>query len=122
MTQPIFGWDETIELRRAIGEAFGYVSLCWDPRPTGVFDSVNAKRMIDELMAFIERPPPVLTGDVYVTEEPADIAGRLVQVKVGDGPVPLAACFDRGVANRVAELLNRWGLTDSKFDHPIPGK
>lgn len=118
----IFDWDETVDLRRAVGEALGYVSLCWDPKPAGVFDSVSAKAMVDELMAFIERPGPALTGGVYVTEEPADIAGRLIQVRVGDGPVPLAACFDRGVANRVAELLNRWGLTDSEFDHPEPGK
>jgi hypothetical protein len=61
----IFDWDETVDLRRAVGEAFGYVSLCWDPKPAGVFDSVQASAAVDELMAFIERPRSVLTEDVH---------------------------------------------------------
>jgi hypothetical protein len=30
-----------------IGECAGYVSLCWDPRPTGVFDSQLAADAVD---------------------------------------------------------------------------
>jgi hypothetical protein len=118
----IFDWDETVDLRRAVGEAFGYVSLCWDPKPAGVFDSVQASEAVDELVAFIERPRSALTGGVYVPFEPQDTAGRMFSVRTGDGPVPLASCFDQAVAERIAELVNRHGLTDSEFDRPIPGK
>jgi hypothetical protein len=38
----------TEDISRIIGETAGYVSLCWDPRPTGVFDSETAARAVNE--------------------------------------------------------------------------
>ena len=40
--------DVTIEqaVSDAIGECAGYVSLCWNPRPTGVFDSALASAAV----------------------------------------------------------------------------
>lgn len=31
-------------------QALGYASLCWDPKPTGVFDSAEATKVGDELL------------------------------------------------------------------------
>ena len=36
------------EVAGEIGQACGSVSMCWDPRPTGVFDSTPAADFIDE--------------------------------------------------------------------------
>ena len=43
----------TIEqaVREAIGECAGYVSLCWEPRPTGVFDSTLAAAAVEAAVA-----------------------------------------------------------------------
>jgi hypothetical protein len=35
-------------VHRIIGEACGYVSLCWEPRPEGVFDSSLASKQVQE--------------------------------------------------------------------------
>ena len=41
--------DVTVEqlVRAAIGECAGYVSLCWEPKPSGVFDSLAAADEVD---------------------------------------------------------------------------
>lgn len=39
-------------VQQAIGECAGYVSLCWEPKPTGVFDSTTAVAAVD---AAVER-------------------------------------------------------------------
>lgn len=36
------------EVKRIVGEACGAVSLCWEPRPEGVFDSVSAAAFVAE--------------------------------------------------------------------------
>ena len=36
-------------------QALGEASLCWSERPTGVFDSTNAKRIGDELIQAISK-------------------------------------------------------------------
>jgi len=41
-------------LREKVFEALGAASLCWNPRPTGVFDSSTAKAEGDELWGYIE--------------------------------------------------------------------
>ena len=41
-------------LQNKVFEALGEVSLCWNPRPTGVFDSTNAERIGNELMKEID--------------------------------------------------------------------
>ena len=38
-------------IKREIGETAGYVSLCWEPKPTGVFDSETAARAVEESVA-----------------------------------------------------------------------
>lgn len=48
----------TIELRKKItqqiGEALGYASLCWEPKPTGVFDTTAVSKAMDHAMANID--------------------------------------------------------------------
>lgn len=37
----------------AIALALGAASMCWDPPPTGVFDSTSASAIADELLAHL---------------------------------------------------------------------
>lgn len=39
----------------AVGQALGAASMCWDPRPSGVFDSVRCAQIYDELMKLAGR-------------------------------------------------------------------
>jgi hypothetical protein len=39
------------EIRRVIGECAGAVSMCWDPRPIGVFDSTQAATYVEGAVA-----------------------------------------------------------------------
>ena len=34
-----------------IGELAGYASLCWKPRPTGVFDSTEAQKEVAQALS-----------------------------------------------------------------------
>ncbi len=43
--------SEAIET--AVFQALGEASMCWSQRPKGIFDSTNAKRIGDELLAII---------------------------------------------------------------------
>lgn len=43
-------WLETV-----VFQALGEASMCWGERPRGIFDSANAKRIGDELIAEIVR-------------------------------------------------------------------
>jgi hypothetical protein len=36
------------EVARILGEACGAVSMCWDPKPTGWFDSAAAARFVND--------------------------------------------------------------------------
>jgi len=36
--------------KEIIGELAGYASLCWQPRPTGVFDSTEASKAVDQAL------------------------------------------------------------------------
>ncbi len=47
------------ELQKAVFEAIGAASMCWDPIPFGVFDSTKAMRIGDALVAKLtgEAPP-----------------------------------------------------------------
>lgn len=38
-------------IKELIGECAGYVSLCWDPKPTGVFDSTAAAAQVEKTAA-----------------------------------------------------------------------
>lgn len=48
----------TIELRMKItqqmGFAVGYASLCWEPKPHGVFNSTQASKAVDHAMKYID--------------------------------------------------------------------
>jgi len=39
--------------KEIIGELAGYASLCWQPRPTGVFDSTEASKAVDQALQFL---------------------------------------------------------------------
>jgi hypothetical protein len=39
------------EIRRIVGECAGAVSVCWQPRPDGLFDSTQAAMHVDDAMA-----------------------------------------------------------------------
>lgn len=45
--------DGTLPLREAIGQALGAASMCWEPKPEGVFDSEEAGRVLHALWQFI---------------------------------------------------------------------
>jgi hypothetical protein len=45
---------EPLSLEEAIGQAMGAVSMCWNPRPTGEFDSSRAKVVYDALIAEVQ--------------------------------------------------------------------
>lgn len=44
---------EELPLNEWVGQALGAASMCWMPRPTGVFDSTRAKHVLDGLMKHI---------------------------------------------------------------------
>ena len=43
-----------VPLRTAIGEAFGAVSMCWEPRPTGEFQSSRAGDILGGVLGRID--------------------------------------------------------------------
>ncbi len=47
--------DRAAEVGRIVGECAGAVSMCWEPRPEGVFDSSPAAKYVDEAVAEILR-------------------------------------------------------------------
>lgn len=89
-------------LQEAVGLAMGHVSMCWEPSPTGVFESTDAAKMVDKLVAWIENnlnPEPVdfnpmspsreiLTFDVL---RRGDVSGLS-----GTGVVAMGAMFPDG--------------------------
>jgi len=46
---PIMHYDPQTPLRSAVMQALGTASMCWDPPPTGVFDSRQAAAIGEEL-------------------------------------------------------------------------
>lgn len=44
----------TEEQRTAVFEAIGEASMCWEPRPAGVFDSEHAERVGTRLVQILE--------------------------------------------------------------------
>jgi len=50
------GTTPTVET--IVGEALGYASLCWNPRPAGVFDLSEAGVALDRAVAAIKSLPP----------------------------------------------------------------
>jgi len=51
----IFNWAIDKPTHEAIGEAIGAASMCWEPKPAGVFDSDRAGDIMDELEDFLEK-------------------------------------------------------------------
>lgn len=45
--------EDPIRWQRVLGEAFGYVSMCWDVTPQGEFDSTNAADAMRKVEAFL---------------------------------------------------------------------
>ena len=41
-------------LKTKVFEALGEASMCWEPRPEGVFDSTHAQKIGEKLMQEIE--------------------------------------------------------------------
>jgi hypothetical protein len=53
---PIFEyWDIDTPVHEAIGQAIGAASMCWDPLPTGVFQSELALKISDELLDLLKK-------------------------------------------------------------------
>ena len=52
------------KIKQIVGEAVGYGSLCWEPRPVGVFNSTEASKAADEaasrIAALMPEPLAVL--------------------------------------------------------------
>ncbi len=45
---------EDLRLSEAIGQALGFASVCWEPKPEGVFDSALAGQAADALLKYVE--------------------------------------------------------------------
>lgn len=56
------------DLREAVGLAVGEASMCWNPRPAGVFDSTHALDVGDRLIARIETAV-VLPDTIVVVDQ-----------------------------------------------------
>lgn len=46
-----------------IGQMAGSVSVCWVPRPTGVFDSEHARKYVEECLATLEADLLAIIGE-----------------------------------------------------------
>lgn len=46
-------FDNASDIQEVLGQLAGAASVCWDPRPTGVFDSELASEFLDEALARI---------------------------------------------------------------------
>lgn len=54
-----FTFADVTSVSELIGQFGGAVSMCWEPRPTGVFDSTTAGRFVDGALARLKE----LTGE-----------------------------------------------------------
>lgn len=52
-------------LENHVFEALGYASMCWNPRPTGEFDSSEALKCGEQLMKHINTDVPHACGIVF---------------------------------------------------------
>lgn len=50
-----FNWPDDTPIPDALGQSLGRASLCWDPLPTGVFQSSEAMAILEELLDFLQR-------------------------------------------------------------------
>ena len=113
----VYGVPGEEELRRLVFEALGEASMCWSERPKGVFDSVHAKRIGDELIAAIKR----LQGEVV---DPATalfaFAGWLTSRDEVAGPFSA-----RHLATPAAQLVQKfcdaqgWKMDDERYTRQI---
>ena len=55
-------------LQEALGQAIGFASMCWDPKPEGVFASTVAEELVDELMNWIRDRYNLLPKENYIRE------------------------------------------------------
>jgi len=83
----------------AIGETIGFVSVCWDPKPTGMFESDKASKAVNELLKWIETHYTVTPKKTQIQEYAQCQDGlRMMRhdlcrgVLMSDGPY--AYCFD----------------------------
>ena len=60
--------DKSIEdnIKEALGILAGYVSLCWDPKPQGSFQSHLASDAVDEVIDYIRGFVDVLDPDEII--------------------------------------------------------
>lgn len=47
--------DKNKSFREVVGETIGEASMCWSETPTGVFDSERAVKLVDRVMAHVDR-------------------------------------------------------------------
>lgn len=45
---------EPTTLEEALGMMGGTVSLCWSPKPSGIFDSTQASKFVDEAVSWVK--------------------------------------------------------------------
>jgi len=61
MTTNRFADASTIE--EVVGQLAGAASVCWEPKPTGVFDSTEASLCVDDALARIRELPLVVATE-----------------------------------------------------------
>lgn len=79
------------ELKTFIGEKMGEATMCWEPIPSGVFDSQRAVKILDEIYEAIEAEQESAITAHYIPKEAVasaipkrreqliDMAGRLYE-------------------------------------------
>lgn len=72
--------DGTLSLESAVFQALGAASMCWEPRPTGLFDSTRAKLIGDALVEMIRKQTVALVAYIHDDPGPDDAT------KPGDPP------------------------------------
>lgn len=99
--------SERATLKEKIGIAIGEASMCWDPLPSGVFDSTDAIRISKELesdvFAVIDRLPKVCEA-LRIAMEALDYYGNKA----------FAQHFDHRGMRKPIDVTADWGFKAKK--------
>lgn len=110
---------EITELEKVVFEALGQASMCWDPRPTGVFDSQMAVVVGDNLMREISRITGAGQGAEQQTKILADYLMRECPHEItGGGAGTVAIRVLEKYRKALRAILNKIGIPQP--GHPQP--
>ncbi len=84
--------------KEQIGEAIGEASMCWEPTPTGVFDSTKAAAIVDRIEALVTREKVRLL-ELLLKETPWSVERYKATVKHTGGllTASMAVAYEKGL-------------------------